>query len=90
MTPGHKKMPLGRKTVTPGHKKVTPGHKKVPRGGRFDSQCIASTNGITNTPLEEFMATPIGDSIPSGCKLFPLERLGEYVGIHEISCPFMH
>ena len=30
MTPGHKKMPLGRKTVTPGHKKVTPGTKRCP------------------------------------------------------------
>ncbi len=28
MTPGHKKMPFGRKTVTPGHKKVTPGAQK--------------------------------------------------------------
>jgi hypothetical protein len=39
LTPGHKKMPLGRKTVTSaGHKKVTLGAQKVPRGGRFDSQ----------------------------------------------------
>ena len=33
MTPGHKKVPLGRLTVTPGH-------KKVPRDGRVDSQCL--------------------------------------------------
>jgi hypothetical protein len=30
LTPGHKKMPRGRKTATPGHEKGTPGgHKKV-------------------------------------------------------------
>ena len=63
MTPGHKKMPLGRKTVTPGHKKVPGVAGLIPSELKFSLACetaekwpIKERFSKANCLLENFLS----------------------------------